>query len=341
MILSAHCTDAAINLSVSGLPVGAPNKSPAVRMCMAVRIAAMMPMTRLRPSSHLLHNIAFALCSPAVYSLQRPLMQRWGKVIVLVFTFLLLPSRGRGTTIIAKVTNQRIILAADTRQGFIIGESVRPNPKDNKEDGCKIIVLKSVGFGALGHPDYHPTDIRDTIEEWNAYDDARQTYDLHPRDIRAMAEEWGKLAAKHYASFYSWKKDKVIAIARDNKLNLLLRGVFAGWNTKGQAELIFMDITLDGTYIAHKANFMPARTRPYSANDITKLLIESSENEAKGARKKWTVRSKTFPLKERDWRELEFLVQTTSDYDPEVGKEVDVLELTRAGASWLQNKTCH
>jgi hypothetical protein len=32
MIRSAHCTDAAINLSVSGLPPGVPNKSLAVRM---------------------------------------------------------------------------------------------------------------------------------------------------------------------------------------------------------------------------------------------------------------------------------------------------------------------
>jgi hypothetical protein len=32
MIRSAHCTDAAINLSVSGLPLGVPNKSLAVRM---------------------------------------------------------------------------------------------------------------------------------------------------------------------------------------------------------------------------------------------------------------------------------------------------------------------
>ena len=34
-----------------GLPPGVPNKSPAVLMCIAVRIAAMIPSTRLRPSS--------------------------------------------------------------------------------------------------------------------------------------------------------------------------------------------------------------------------------------------------------------------------------------------------
>src|SRR6266480_2562998 len=42
---------AAINLSVRGLPCGPPNKSSAVRMCRLVRIAAITPITRLRPSS--------------------------------------------------------------------------------------------------------------------------------------------------------------------------------------------------------------------------------------------------------------------------------------------------
>jgi hypothetical protein len=44
-------TTEAISLSVRGLPCGVPNKSSAVRMCIAVRIDAMIPITRFRPSS--------------------------------------------------------------------------------------------------------------------------------------------------------------------------------------------------------------------------------------------------------------------------------------------------
>src|ERR1017187_1619724 len=42
---------AVINLSVRGLPCGPPNRSSAVCICRLARIAAMIPMTRLRPSS--------------------------------------------------------------------------------------------------------------------------------------------------------------------------------------------------------------------------------------------------------------------------------------------------
>jgi hypothetical protein len=48
---SAYCTEAAINLSVSGLPLGVPNQSAAVLMCIAVRIAAMIATARFPPSS--------------------------------------------------------------------------------------------------------------------------------------------------------------------------------------------------------------------------------------------------------------------------------------------------
>jgi hypothetical protein len=51
IINTAHCTLAAISLSVLGLPCGPPNRSSAVGMCSEVRIAAMMPITRFRPSS--------------------------------------------------------------------------------------------------------------------------------------------------------------------------------------------------------------------------------------------------------------------------------------------------
>jgi hypothetical protein len=43
MIFSAHWTEAAINLSLRGLPWGPPNRSSAACMCRLARIAAMMP----------------------------------------------------------------------------------------------------------------------------------------------------------------------------------------------------------------------------------------------------------------------------------------------------------
>ena len=51
MIRVAHCTAAAVILSVLGLPCGPPNRSSALSRLRAMIIPAMMPMTRWRPSS--------------------------------------------------------------------------------------------------------------------------------------------------------------------------------------------------------------------------------------------------------------------------------------------------
>ena len=62
MIFRAHWSEAEISLSVSGLPLGVPNRSLALRMGIAVRIAAMIPSTGLRPSS----MRGMVACSPFV-----------------------------------------------------------------------------------------------------------------------------------------------------------------------------------------------------------------------------------------------------------------------------------
>ena len=72
MIRSAHWMLASMSLSVRGLPCGVPNRSSAVCMCRLARIAAMIPITRFRPSSMGGHQIVmrveressrFAFCS--------------------------------------------------------------------------------------------------------------------------------------------------------------------------------------------------------------------------------------------------------------------------------------
>jgi hypothetical protein len=252
---------------------------------------------------------------------------------------LLLSAQANGTSIVVKVKQQRIILAADTLQG-VLTEQSRQQPT-SPHNSCKIVVLGKVAFAALGHPSYERVNIiKDPVESWDAYDDARNTYDLHPKDIQAMAEDWGKEESDHFARMYSHWKEMVVGMAADSDENLLLRGVFAGWNKKGNAELIFMSITLNGSYIEHTPHSMPARSLPYSPNNLTKLMIESSVPNSKAVQREWASKSKDFPKEERDWRELEFFIQTTSDYQSNVGKDVDVVELTPSGTKWLQKKAC-
>src|SRR3984957_1354879 len=66
MIFSAHWTEAAINLSERGLPCGPPNRSSAVCMCRLAKIAAIIPITRLRLSSIAVALAPFAFDSPSI-----------------------------------------------------------------------------------------------------------------------------------------------------------------------------------------------------------------------------------------------------------------------------------
>src|ERR1039458_6588196 len=51
IIRSAHWMLASMSSSVRGLPCGVPNRSSAVCICRLARIAAIIPITRFRPSS--------------------------------------------------------------------------------------------------------------------------------------------------------------------------------------------------------------------------------------------------------------------------------------------------
>jgi hypothetical protein len=69
-------------------------------------------------------------------------------------------------------------------------------------------------------------------------------------------------------------------------------------------------------------------------------LVEGDSEHTRVIRKKWKKKSKTFPKSQRDWRWVEFLVESTSDDDKTVGKEADVLEVRQSGSTWLQNSGC-
>ena len=97
------------------------------------------------------------------------------------------------TTIVMRVTQQRIILAADTRRR-VLTPSLGTNASQNfKDDLCKVVALKRVAFGSMGESSYEPVVLGDTVKKWDASDDARTVYEAHVNDIRGMADAWGKL----------------------------------------------------------------------------------------------------------------------------------------------------
>ena len=126
---------------------------------------------------------------------------------------------------------------------------------------------------------------------------------------------------------------------------LLVLGTFAGWNPRKDASVIFEWVYLDldsSPTIKIRSFVLPSRTLPYTTNATTQDLIEGNSERNTQLLATWELASSNFPSPQRDWRWLEFLIQSTSDYDHTVGREVNVLDLTpNENASWLQNFSCH
>lgn len=253
-------------------------------------------------------------------------------------------SPASATTIVAKVEKDRIILAADTRK-VVASVSGKGEPKD---DFCKIVMMGKVGFAATGHVDYNRANAGDTLSDWSASGDAQSSYSSHPDDLVEMADDWGARAKQHYTTFYFSGLEpmrRVIEFAGDNNLNVLVTGLFAGWDNTGQPAVVRIDVRLDRvglSPIALTRSIVYERDLPYTTNQHTKDLIEDNPELVSATAKKWSERAKAkkFPKSDLDWRWVEFLVQSTSAYDEGVGKDADVLEIRASGSEWLHNSAC-
>jgi hypothetical protein len=244
------------------------------------------------------------------------------------------------TTIVIKIESQRIILAADTRR-----ETKSPGQTTNHEyhdDTCKVLAFGNVGFTVTGNADYHRLSINDVVPDWSAWDDAN-TFSSYKDDLLGMARSWGRSALNHYRIFYASDPGRVASLAARNGAGILLQGLFIGWDTKGLPNFIAVTITLkqsgfppiDGTWDAYAQ-----RDLPYTTNDYTKQLIETDPKLIKASAKQWEKKSKGFPKPDRDWRWIEFLIQSTSEHDDGVGKDADVLEVLPSGSNWLHKSSC-
>ncbi len=262
------------------------------------------------------------------------------KVIIVCCLFLgLIAPTAHSTTVVAKLESHRIVLAADTRGETKLPAGQSANP-DYHDDYCKIAVLGNVGFATTGTADYHKSDLRDSIADWSALEDARTSSALHKNNLVEMAEDWGSRALTHYQSFYSINPSRVQSLTNSN--NILILGLFAGWD-KGLPILISVSIKIEPSVLPHVVSdktVLPQRDLPYATNAYTDQLIEGDPKQTVAIAEKWNQASKKFPKSELDWRWFEFLIQATSDQDQTVGKDADVLEIMPSGSHWLHTSGC-
>ena len=85
------------------------------------------------------------------------------------------------------------------------------------------------------------------MSDWTALEDAKISYSSHADNLLEMADDWGRRAIDHYNTFYLNAPARVKTLAGANDANILVQGVFAGWDGKGQPNLIFVRIVLNQT----------------------------------------------------------------------------------------------
>jgi hypothetical protein len=243
-----------------------------------------------------------------------------------------------GTSVVVHVNEKHITIAADDLATRMFTSNSGPYA------ACKIVPLGQAAFAVAGNIDYRRVDSTDSLSDWDARADARTAFLHHVGDLHAAAAEWASRAASHYAAFWSAQPGRVRELAAANRQHVLVLGTFAGWDRRTEAVVIFEWVYLEpaaSPAVKIRTFVLPSRTLPYTTNATTQDLIEGNSVRSTQTFSDWQLASGNFPSPERGWRWLEYLIQTTSDYDHTVGREVNILDLTpHERANWLQNYSC-
>jgi hypothetical protein len=236
------------------------------------------------------------------------------------------------TSIVAKVGEDKVVVAADTLG--IDAEGTR------HEDQCKIVLLGKYVFAAASIATFSATLPNSS---WDSKVEAEAAYKSHEIDMEAAARDWLERAERYFGSLAEADRLRARSLVVSDPDRPLTVGVFVGWNATGRAEFVLEAIRYKEPnlgQIEHIVQIAKSRGLPYTSNVITQELIEGDTDRAIKARKEWAMKSKTIPKEQRGWRWLEFLIQKTGTW-AQVGPKVDVVQLTQKGHSeWLQRCAC-
>ena len=232
------------------------------------------------------------------------------------------------TSVVAKVGEDKIVIAADTLG--IDAEGTR------HEDQCKILPLGKYVFAGASIATFEAAL---SNSSWDSKVEAKAAYRSHATDIDAAASDWLERAERYFSNLREVDRIRARSMVASSPDRALTIGVFVGWDAKGKAEFVleairYKEPTLE--QIEHIIEVERSRDLPYTSNALTGELIEGDPNRTSEAGKEWAMKSKTIPKKELGWRWLEFLIQKTGTFT-DVGQKVDIMQITREGHSkWLQ-----
>jgi hypothetical protein len=249
--------------------------------------------------------------------------------------FLLLvciPTFAHATSVVAKVSEENVVIAADTLG--IDGDGTR------HEDQCKIVPFGKYVFAAASIASFWTTSPKSS---WDSKAAAEAAHRSHEIDIDAAASDWLERAERYFSNLRGADRMRARSMVASSSDHALTVGVFVGWNAKGNAAFILEAIRYkepNFDQVEHIIETSGSRDLPYTSNVITQELIEGHTNRTTEAGEEWAIKSKRFAKKELGWRWQEFLIQKTGAFT-DVGQKVDIVELTRKGhLEWLERYAC-
>jgi hypothetical protein len=247
------------------------------------------------------------------------------------------------TTLVVKLENNQILLAADTRQ-----ERFNQGPtalvQGTGDDGrCKIRVLGQIGFAATGFLEYQANDPSNPAADWSAFADASATFDKVGDNIRVVAAEWAQRSASHFIALHAQEPERVKQMAGANPENLLQIALFAGWDRRTPV-LLMEIVSFDpkaSPMIGTREIEWPLGDVAFSTNTITQELINGVSSRAQKAVEEWDTKSEDLATSDLGWKHVEFYIEKTAAYDPGVSTVVDVVSLSAGKpATWLRKGAC-
>jgi hypothetical protein len=245
----------------------------------------------------------------------------------------------RGTLIVIGFSQNKIIVAADSRKSSYSGDQFN-------DDDCKLIPFDGFSiFTTAGNVAFRTQH----TAGWNGNYEASKIIASSEKSkstgkyLMTAAIEWAQIITAEINQSLAVDRDQTMQAVEENRI---LNGIFAGFEN-GIAALYQQEIMFDrqGRRATNRLTDVPmppvlqwsAVGDAAAANDV----ISGKSPFLETQRRKWDRLMPTIEPKDRDAYLAIQLVKIGERYDPkrqEIGGPVDVLEITAGGSRWVKRK---
>jgi hypothetical protein len=259
-----------------------------------------------------------------------------------------------GTTIVFSVSQQKLVVAADSRD--LADGSDRTDVRD---DACKILAIgKNLLFTGAGLVAERHTRL--TSLNWNAFEEVVRAFSKYEKSgsthtsqdaVDGAAARWMIAAEQEYSQM---QRRDVRGFLSSTTNDTVVDATFIGQDSSGKIKVREVSVTFDRNR-ARKGGYGPISARNQlweipqqavlKAAGHAEIAYEFSGQLSDRARReaqKWEAEILRRPREDRDVLNVIHLVRLSELYAPKewgVGGEIDVLEITPTnGGHWIRRK---